>query len=519
MQKRFSHLIRPQEVPLGFRLSGAVCATVVALFTSVCLAAETPKVLLDNSETVFSVLTAINACGYDQELDVSDPVRSQIRSEVAKAISSSQETASVTTEMCHYYQEHQASDPSRELAQYVSLALYLDGPPNFAPKVKETELPPDATRVLGLGPSLQAFYAQAHLHEIWLRHHDQYQQMIERYHEPLSKMMFNTDIYLKLPISGYLGREFVVYLDPMGAPGETNARIYGTNYFVVLSPNGSSLKMDQIRHSYLHFVLDPLAMKRPEAMKRLAPLLSSVTTAPMDQSFRDDISLLVTESLIRAIEARTMGSGKEPEDRKQESVQRSMAQGYILTRYFYDALVKFEKDPVGFRDAYGDILNAIDVHGEMKRASSIEFASQASPDVLYLPRKGPEQLLLTAEKRLSAGDPGSAQKLAQQALDEQREDPGRALFILAQVATMKRDMEGARDYFQRALGVAKEPKVVAWSHIYLGRIFDLQEDRESAVGHYRAALDASNSLPEAKAAAEKGLQQPYEPPVAPQPQQ
>lgn len=474
--------------------------------------------LLDNSETLFTVLTAVNACGYDQELSISDPVRSQVRSEVARAISSSADTAAVTEQMCKYYQEHQAADPSHELAQYVSLALYLDGPPNFAPKAKEAEMPPDVVRILGWGPMLSAFYEKAKLHEIWLRHHPQYQELIERYHEPLAKMMFNTDIYLKLPSAGYLGRQFVVYLDPMGAPGETNARIYGTDYYVVISPNGPSLKMDQIRHTYLHFVLDPLAMKRPETMKRLTPLLQSVQTAPMEKSFREDISLLVTESLIRAVEARTLGSGKNAEERQQEVVGQAMAQGFILTHYFYDALLKFEKEPVGFRDAFGDMLNAIDVRGEQKRAANIEFASQASAEVLFLPRRGPDQLLVTAEKRLSAGDPASAQQLAQQALDEQREDPGRALFILAQVATMKRDMEGARDYFQRALGVAKEPKVVAWSHIYLGRIFDLQEDREAAVGHYRAALDASGTLPEAKAAAEKGLKQAYEPPVAPQPQ-
>jgi len=59
---------------------------------------------------------------------------------------------------------------------------------------------------------------------------------------------------------------------------------------------------------------------------------------------------------------------------------------------------------------------------------------------------------------------------------------------------------------------------VAWSHIYLGRIFDLQDDdeggplRNSALQHYKAAVDASESLPEAKAAAEQGLQKPYEPP-------
>jgi len=124
--------------------------------------------------------------------------------------------------------------------------------------------------------------------------------------------------------------------------------------------------------------------------------------------------------------------------------------------------------------------------------------------------------LQTAEQRLSAGDADAAKKLAQQALDEKSEDPGRALFILAQVATMKRDMQGARGYFEQALTVAQEPKVVAWSHIYLGRIFDLQEDRAAALDHYRAALNAGANLPEAKAAAEHGVEQPYEPPAHPQ---
>ena len=57
---------------------------------------------------------------------------------------------------------------------------------------------------------------------------------------------------------------------------------------------------------------------------------------------------------------------------------------------------------------------------------------------------------------------------------------------------------------------------MAWSHIYLGRICDLQEDRAAALDHYRAALTAGANLPEAKAAAQRGLDQPYEPPTRPQ---
>ena len=236
----------------------------------------------------------------------------------------------------------------------------------------------------------------------------------------------------------------------------------------------------------------------------------------MDDSFKSDVSLLVTESFIRAIEARTSGSPKTPEEQRQQAVAQSVAQGYILTPYFYDSLVQFEKSPIGLRNAYSDILAGIDVGKEQKRSAQVQFAKNADPELLRFSRPAPVKLLMAAEQKLSSGDAESAKKLAQQALDSKSEDPGRALFILAQVATMSRDMPGARNYFEQALGVAHEPKVVAWSHIYLGRIFDLQENRAAALDHYRAALSAGDTLPEAKAAAERGLQQPYEPPSHPQ---
>jgi tetratricopeptide (TPR) repeat protein len=191
----------------------------------------------------------------------------------------------------------------------------------------------------------------------------------------------------------------------------------------------------------------------------------------------------------------------------------------VLTRYFYDALGKFENDPAGMRNVYADLVGSIEVGKEMKRASLIQFSGAAAPELLHLAGRRSEHLLLNAERRLAAGDPETAQKLAQQALEEQEEDSGRALFILAEVATANRDMEGARSYFERALQTAHEPKVIAWSHIYLGRIFDLKEDRDAALDEYRAALDAAGAtIPEATLAARRGLEQAYEPPVAKQPE-
>jgi tetratricopeptide (TPR) repeat protein len=263
-------------------------------------------------------------------------------------------------------------------------------------------------------------------------------------------------------------------------------------------------------------LLDPLALKYPAGMERLVPLLDSVKKAPMDAGFKRDISLLVTECLIRAVEARTLPRGKDWEAQQAQVVERADKQGFILTTYFYQSLAQFEKSPAGLRNAYSDLLIGIDLHKEEKRAAETQFAAEADPELLRLSRPAENMLLQTAELRMASGDTDAAKKLAQQALDEKIGDPGRALFILARIATVNRDMEGARGYFEKALAVAKEPKVVAWSHIYLGRIYDLQEDRAAALDHYRAALTASANLSEAQAAAKRGIEQPYEPPTHPQ---
>ena len=357
-------------------------------------------------------------------------------------------------------------------------------------------MPPDAQNVVGFATLASAFYEEAGLHTIWAKHHDAYTRLTERYHEPLAKTLFDTEIYLKLPSAGYLGRGFTVLLDPLAAPEQVNARNYANEYFVVISPAGSELKMDQIRHTYLHYLLDPLALKYPTTMKRLDPLLESVQRSPMEESFKTDTSLLITECLVRAIEIRTQGNSKTPEALRADAVEKSVEQGYILTRYFYDSLGQFEKAPEGIKDAYLDLLNGIDVSKEKKRAAETQFAGEASPEVLSFARPKSQHLLSVAERRLAAGDTKTAQELAERALNDGHEDAGRALFILAQVATANRDMAGAAGYFERALKATQEPKVIAWSHIYLGRIFDLQERRENALDEYHAALNAGAAMPE-----------------------
>jgi tetratricopeptide (TPR) repeat protein len=334
-------------------------------------------------------------------------------------------------------------------------------------------------------------------------------------------MVFDTDIYLKMQSGGYLGRTFTIYLDFLGDPTQANARNYGADYYVVIFPSSDPgavdpLKMPQIRHAYLHYLLDPLSEKHFSSIKRIEPLLQSVKRAPLEDSFKTDMPLLVTECLVRAIEIRTNGSKGTAEAMRLQAVDDAVKQGYILTKYFYNALLAFEKDPAGLRNEYADILDKIDVKAEEKAASEVQYASATAPELVQLSRLEDRRMLITAELRLKAGDPKGAQDLAQQAIDKKIGDQGRALFILAQVAVATKNREGAVDNFTKAIQTSKDPKVVGWSHVYLGRILDMKEEREAALTEYRAALTAGADLPEVKAAAERGLQQAYEPPAKPQ---
>lgn len=455
----------------------------------------------------------MNVCGYDQELQSSSPIRTEVRADLVEA--SKSPAASVAAKaMCRFYQDHRQSDAAHDLAQYVSLALNLGPPPEFTARLKEADLPPDAAYVLGFASVLQEYYTAAKLHSIWLKHQPEYLALIDQYHGPVSGMISSADHYLRLPLSGYAGRSFNVYLEPMIAPGQVNSRNYLQDfYYVVVSPAGENIHMEALRHTYLHFVLDPLIAKRAIALDRLQPILKSLQTAPMAEEYKTDVGLLVIECLIRAIEARTPADAKLPERAREALVHEDEAEGFVLTGYFYEQLRAFEKGATGLQYTFPDWLKSIDVAHEKKRASEIAFAAKSEPEVMQASKPASEKKIDLAERALASGNPAEAGKLAQDSL-RANEDPARAYFVLAKVASFGGDMPVAQADFQKALEAGNDPHVVAWSHIYLGRIFDLQGERDSAVAQYKAALATSDVPADARSSAERGLQQAYEPPTA-----
>jgi tetratricopeptide (TPR) repeat protein len=486
------------------------------LLTAACgtSLAQATKAQLEVSETFFTLAAALNSCGYDAGLEASMPLRQTVRAELQSAIQQSPEGRQARNAICQFWIEHQLPGKDNDVTPYLSLALNLGPPPAFAPTLSEADLAPDAARVLGVISLLQKFYRAAGIPALWQKHEPQYQALVNQLHDPVSQVLTQTDLYLKVPFSNYPGQRFVIYLEPLLSPAQVDSRNFGSNYYMVVSPDHEGhVRFPEIRHTYLHFVLDPMAMTHGTSLKLMEPLLEDVRTSPMGASFKNDISLMVNECLIRAIEART-AIPKSNEAARNAYVQRSVEEGFVLTRFFYDQLSNFEKESTGLKNAYGDLLHDISLERERKRARDVVFRDQATPEIVSAVQPAPDEdrLLNIAEQKLAAGDREGAQKLATQVLQRNHggDAPGHAVFILARIATLAGNMEEARVSFEQAVQSVHDSRILAWSHIYLGRIFDIQLNREVAVGHYRAALAAGDPSADTRAAAEKGLTAPYQ---------
>jgi len=500
-----------------------------------------PTVSLVPSEPVFVMAAALNACGYDEGLEESAPVRKHIRAEINDALAKSEDARNKRDKLCLYIAQHRMTGSDRDISQYISLALYLTPPPDLEVSEDLAEMPPDSTQVVEIVPLLKDFVAAVDLHGIWLAVHHIYDEEADRLHDPLTRMIIGTNLYLKMPSSTYIGRRFVVVFEPQFSPHMVNARIYGTDYVVVVSPVNGQIRMNDVRHVYLHYMIEPLLLARANAIDRTQPILKEVRNAPLEFRYRSDTVPLTIECLIKAIEARTMDTGvpvyKIPAgvDRSElpkyehemqvyqskvdavrvSTVNHDMTQGFVLTQYFYEELIQFEKDPASLTDTIGEMVYSMDVDQQVHRARQIEFDKEADGDVLT--RSKPRKLtgLDLAEARLAAGDAATAGAMARQALAVRGDsldsvaDNARANFILARVSIMTGHPEDAINDFQKTLATSKEPRLIAWSHIYLGRMLDLDCKRDEALAEYKEALESRDGEQDTRIAAERGVKAAY----------
>ena len=498
-------------------------------------------VTLEVSEPLFEVAAALNACGYDADLDKSAPVRAEVRAEMNEALASSETARASRDALCAYITQHHLADTGLNVGQYVSLSLYLSPPPELTPNVDEADLPPQAAQVVNVLPLLRTFADETQLHIIWVRHRAEYEALVAGVHDPMVKTILNANLYLHQPVSIYDGRRFLVLLEPMLSPNLTNARIYGTDYIIVTSPDHTtddSVRMEQIRHIYLHYVVEPMVYSRGTAMERIQPMLRGVQDAPLEFFYKSDVVALMTECLIKAIEAHmyeiaspkpTKPSGKDRSEvdlyaaaldvydretslERQKQVDLDERQGWVLTGYFYQTLQLMGKNGDGLREEIAPMIYGMDVDRERKHAQEIVFLKEGTADPLH-PHSAPRTItgMDLAELDLMKGNTADAGEIAEKTMANPKGDHGRAQYVLARIALMEKQPEEAMKGFADTLALSKDPRTLAWSHIYRGRLYDSMTppDREHAVVEYKAALATRDSLPDTKAAAESGIAKPF----------
>jgi tetratricopeptide (TPR) repeat protein len=463
------------------------------------------NVLLEPNEQLFCILAAINAAGYDAGLGASAPGDAR---QVVREYLQAQNTP-VLADLKKFYDQHRVKDDSsRELGQYISLALMVGSPPDFKLTVPETELPPDARDVVGLLPLLRTYYAQSKMLFIWSRVQKQYDDAVARYTDAVRQSFVLTEAYMRLSSGGYLGRTYAIYVDLLGEPEQVAARIYGLNYYLVVTPSQDP-KLSEIRFQYMHFLLDPLAAKYGAEIDQKNSLRAYAVQAPtLGLDFKTDFELLVTECLIRAMELRM---DKVPAPEAQKRLDDLTTQGFILVDYFYGALAGFERQPGSMTNYFKTMVLGIDTKVEAQRLFQVHFAARPpAPIMKAAPAQTEEQRLLDqGDNMFFQGKYLEAKAAYHTVLENDNPNSERAIYGMAVVYSNLRKPDLAEEYFEKALSTAHDLRIVTWSHIYLGRLDDLNGKRDAALAQYHAALVTAAAFPMALRAAQSGMETPF----------
>ncbi|MGH9816200.1 MAG: tetratricopeptide repeat protein [Candidatus Acidiferrales bacterium] len=471
------------------------------------------SIITSRSPQLFTVLCALYAAGFESDVVFanSHPLHTRLRREMAALKGPAVEA------LREFYRTNRRSpDPVVTLSRYVSFALVTGPPPKFEYQLTLEQLPPDVRTLDGLTPVLAQFYAEAGIARRWQQLARDYEQEIRRVQAPLSDIVFRTAGYLRELIDQGTPRQFTVYVEPL-VGAKTNLRNYGESYAVVLSPN-RDLPLDDIRHGFLHYLLDPLPYRHRRAVERLRPLLTYANRAPrFPAEYREQFPAYVVECLVRAVELRMQ---QPAAGRLAEELQSADADGFIFVRPLYERLKVFETAEPAMTFYLPDLLGGIHLGTEAARLEKVQFAPardavrRIAETVAQISET--ERLLNEAEALIADRKAAEADAAFREVLSKEPAN-ARALYGAGISAALLRDVERAKRLFQRVItgaGVerrASDARWLAWSHVYLGRIYDVEGKRDLALTEFRAALAIENAPENVRAAAQRGLEKGYRP--------
>jgi len=494
---------------MGSSLIGRFILTALAAGAIAWAQARPQQGQLDGSETIFTVLAALNAGGYHADWDSpsNSPVRKQLDDALASKHLESMEA------LKKFFGAHRQEDPIAEFSQYISFALSVGGAPDFQYRMKPEELPPDVQKLEGLNALIARFYREADLGDLWKRAQPRYEDVIAAYHSGVAQALLEANAYLRNATSGFRGRHFQIYVDLLGPPNQIQTRSYGDEYFVVVTPSVEP-QIAEVRHAYLHYLLDPLSIRYYEDLDRIKPLAEFAAPAPaLDNSYKDDFILLATECVIKAVESRLA-----PVRERQALVNQAMSEGYVLTAGLADGLVAYEKQEQSMNLYYIDLIHQIDLEREDKRLLNVRFANDTAVKKVKAAPAPPEPVLSGAVKTLAEAEDLYTRRDLDHAREsylkvlEQTPDTtlhAKAYYGLARIAALHNDPELAEKLFQKTLEMSPDAATKSWAYLYLGRLADAAGEREDAERNYRAVLAIDGVPDSVKTAAEKGLAQPF----------
>lgn len=463
---------------------------------------------LDANAAMFSVMCALHAAGYNADME--SPNNHPLRAAVAQHLGSRK--LSTAVELKEWLQNRNLGPERLDLNRFISFALSVDGPPHFNYKFSPHELPPDVVPLEGLERLISRFHAEAGIDELYQRSQPAIEEMLKRYQEPVVQTLSQVNGYLRNPTSGYTGRRFFVYLELLAPPNHIQTRVYKDDFYLILTPSPETHN-EYIRSAYLQYLLDPLTFKVAAQLEKKKPLIDLAQAAPaLEEHYKQDFSLLTTASLIKAVEAR-LDKSKDP--------TQALREGFILTPYFYEALVKYEAQEASMRLYFPEMIAAIDLKKEDRRLSSVSFAAEkqqravkVAPQAPPPPLTGILKTLEDAEDLYRARKYDPARETFLRALQESSEKSlhAKSYYGLARIAALQKNPELAESLFQKVLELEPDSQTKAWSHVYLGRLADLANERETAQRQYQAALATQGASAAARKAAEQGLSQSFNTP-------
>lgn len=479
---------------------------------------------VEASPQIFATMCALDAAGFDaDESTLAEmPARLALRGELLKM------QGPATEAIRQFYRDHAFADSAETLSRYITFALTVSPPPSFEFETDRELLPPDVLSIDGFEGLLPAFYREARLDVRWAQIQAEYLPVIDRYRPIVRRIATVSNSYLREVTRPSTGRTFAVYVEPL-VGARTNFRNFGDRYAVVV---GNEARADSIQHAYLHFMLDPLVLRYRPAIDIRRDLLNVAARAPrLPEQYRDDFVSFTDECLIKAVELRLQ---RPAPDRLEAALKDADASGFILVRPFVAQLQKFEKDEPAMTYYFPDLIAGISVDEEQKRLKNVEFApAEGAPaldehgDIHASQPSELERWLAEGDREIASKDASAAAATFETVLAKYPNEP-RGLYGLAIASVLSGDAARARGLFEKVVSLQSsatpdshgsvrttDPGILAWSHVYLGRIHDLEDERDVALAEYRAALDVNGAPETARAAAQSGVESAYKPPERP----